>query len=118
MRIGFMGASELGFDCCEAIIKAGHDVVGICSLPQEFEIKYKGHADKIKVNNYLFKDFNLFQEKYNIPVVFIRDKMNNYFDEVVKMKPDLILAIGWYYIIPQNMIKLGNKGAIGIHGSL
>ncbi len=118
MRILFMGASALGYDCCEAIIKAGHTVVGIFSIPQEFEIKYKDQAAKTKVNNYLFKDFSNFKEQYNIPVVFITDKMNTYIDTAAAMKPDLILAIGWYYMIPEQMIKLAEKGAIGIHGSL
>lgn len=118
MRILFMGASELGYDCCEAIIKANHNVVGIFTIPQEFEIKYKDQASKTKVTNYLFRDFSLFQNEHDIPVVFVRDKMSAYTDQVARLQPDLILAIGWYYMIPDAMLRLAEKGAIGIHGSL
>lgn len=113
-----MGASELGFDCCEAIIKTGHEVVGVFTIPQEFDIKYKNQADKTRVKNVLFKDFNIFQQQFNIPVTLITDKMTSYTDTVMKLQPDLILAIGWYYMIPDAMMKLACKGAIGIHGSL
>jgi methionyl-tRNA formyltransferase len=44
--------------------------------------------------------------------------MGKYTGTVMDIKPDLILAIGWYYMIPDQMMKLAGKGAIGIHGSL
>ena len=118
MRILFMGASELGYDCCEAIIKAGHNVVGIFTLPQNFEIKYKSEKGKTKIKNYLFKDFTRFREEHGIPVYLLEDKIINYIDEVSQLSPDLILAIGWYFMIPDQMIKIAAKGAVGIHGSL
>jgi methionyl-tRNA formyltransferase len=118
MRILFMGASALGFDCCEAIIKAGHNVVGAFTIPQEFQIKYRDQESKSKVSNYLFKDFNYFHSEYNLPVVFVEGKMSSYTDQAAALAPDLILAIGWYYMIPEAMLKLAAKGAIGIHGSL
>jgi methionyl-tRNA formyltransferase len=112
-----MGASELGFDCCKAILDAGHNVVGIFTIPQQFDIKYKDQQERIKVKNYLYKDFRSFASN-TLPVVVVEDKMVAYYEQLADMKPDLILVIGWYYMIPQKMIDLAPKGAIGIHGSL
>jgi methionyl-tRNA formyltransferase len=117
MRVVFMGASELGFDCCKAILDANHNLVGIFTIPQRFDIKYKDQTEKVQVRNYLFKDFRSF-ESAGVPVVVVEDKMSAYYDELKRMQPDLILAIGWYYMIPQQMIDLASKGAVGIHGSL
>lgn len=117
MRIVFMGASELGFDCCNAMIKKGHNIVGIFTIPQKFNIKYKEQAEKIQVNNYLYKDFRSFAS-HRLPVIVVEEKMGSYYDNLEAMKPDLILAVGWYYMIPSNMIAMAPKGAIGIHGSL
>lgn len=118
MRILFVGASELGFECCESIIKAGHNVVGIITLPQEFEIKYKDEADKLKVRNYLFKNFNYFSEEYDIPVFCTDGKLAGYYDQIKNLSPDLILVIGWYYMIPEKIMQIAPKGSIGIHASL
>lgn len=112
-----MGASELGFDCCNAIINKGHNVVGIFTIPQKFNIKYKEQAGRIQVNNCLYKDFRSFASD-NLPVVLVEEKMTAYQESLAAMKPDLILAVGWYYMIPPSMIAMAPKGAIGIHGSL
>ncbi|MGZ8502981.1 MAG: methionyl-tRNA formyltransferase [Chitinophagaceae bacterium] len=118
MRILFMGASSLGFECCEAIIKSGHTIAGIFTLPQEFDIKYRSDESRVKVNNYLFKDFKYFEETYMVPVIRVQKSMSQYYEEAKKFQPDLILVIGWYYMIPDSMMALASKGTIGIHGSL
>ena len=49
MRIVFFGASRLGYECCKAIIEAGHTVAGIVTIPETFNIKYKEEAERKKV---------------------------------------------------------------------
>jgi len=115
MKIVFFGASELGYNCCEAIIKAGFEVVGIFTIPQEFKISYS--PDK-PVKNYLHKDFYTLGKEYNIPVFQVNQNIKIFEQTFIDLKPDFLLAIGWYYMIPTSMLQKVPKGAAGIHASL
>jgi methionyl-tRNA formyltransferase len=113
-----MGASDLGYDCCEAILAAGFNVCGIVTLPQSFDIKYKEEKDKVKVNNVLYRDLHILSEKYSLPIIEIQENISSYKDRIAEMAPDFILVIGWYYMIPGSIMSLATKGVAGIHGSL
>jgi methionyl-tRNA formyltransferase len=115
MRIVFFGASELGYRCCEELILAGFEIAGLFTVPRQFNISYS--PDK-PVTNVLYKDFHELGEKYKIPVVSIVDKIGSYINELNDMKPDFILVIGWYHMIPKSMRNIALKGCAGIHGSL
>ncbi len=52
MRIVFFGASALGYSCCEHLMDLGHEVVGIFTMPQEFNISY---SPEKRVKNVLHK---------------------------------------------------------------
>ncbi|RPI15683.1 MAG: methionyl-tRNA formyltransferase [Ignavibacteriae bacterium] len=115
MKIVFFGATELGFSCCKLIIeKKLADIACIFTIPREFNISYS----KTPVNNATFKDFSYFNNTYGIPVVNVTDKMKTYKEEIELYKPDLILVIGWYYMIPSSIRDIATKGCIGMHGSL
>lgn len=115
MKILFFGASDLGYTCCEALLKQGSQIVGIFTIPEQFNISYS--KDK-PVKNYLYKDFSVLANQYQIPVFHINGDLKNYQAEVEKLAPDLMVVIGWYYMIPDAMISLCSKGAIAIHASL
>lgn len=115
MNIVFFGASDLGYDCCEAIIKAGHNVSGIFTIAEQFNISYSPGKP---VTNYLFRDFRVLSERHNIPIVTVNGDLASFQGALEEMNPDLILAIGWYYLIPRKMLTLAPLGAVGIHASL
>jgi methionyl-tRNA formyltransferase len=115
MRIVFFGASELGYQCCEALLEMGQNVVGIFTIPQQFKISYS--KDK-PVNNVLFRDFHQLGKAYNIPVIDVEGKMGEYYEQLAALQPDFLLVIGWYYMIPKNLRELAAKGCAGIHASL
>jgi len=115
MRIVFFGASELGYTCCEYLIKNGHNVVGIFTIEQEFKISYSPNGP---VKNYLFKDFRAIGNTYNIPTYIINGNLKDYYDQLISLKPDFFLVIGWYYMIPEKFLLLAQKGTVGIHASL
>lgn len=115
MRIVFLGASELGYDCCESLLLNGQNIVGIFTIPQEFKISYS--KDK-PVKNVLFKDFHALGSRYNVPVIDVKEKMSSYEGVLRELKPDFLLVIGWYYMIPKSLRELANKGCAGIHASL
>ena len=118
MRIVFFGASDLGYECCKAIIEAGHLVAGIVTIPETFNIKYKGDLEQKKVKNYLFRDFRDFEKEYNIPVIEAEGNLSGYFERIKNFNPDFLLVIGWYYLIPKKILGISPLGAAGIHGSL
>lgn len=115
MRIVFFGSTDLGFDCCRAILEKGHNVVGIFTIAQEFKISYSPNA---LVKNFLFRDFNALGQEFNIPVYTINGDLKNYYNELADLRPDVLIAIGWYYMIPNKMLALAPKGGFGAHASL
>jgi methionyl-tRNA formyltransferase len=115
VRIIFFGASELGYDCCESLIKNGQIIAGIFTIPQEFKISYSPGKP---VKNYLFKDFTELGKKYGIPTFTINGDIKDYYETIENLQPDFLLAIGWYYMLPKKIIALAKQGGGGIHASL
>ena len=118
MSVVFFGASDLGFDCCTAIIEAGIEVKAIFTIPQNFSIKYKNVSEKVQVSNVLFKDFSFFHKKFKIPVISVESNIEEYKNYIFDLKPNLIVVIGWYFMIPESILTLPRSGSIAIHASL
>jgi methionyl-tRNA formyltransferase len=115
MRIVFLGANKIGYKCCKFIIEKNiADIVGILTIPKIFNISYSNTP----VKNYLYKNFHIFESKYGIPVIEVTKKMNQYQDTIKILKPDFILVIGWYYMVPKSIRDLAPLGCAGIHASL
>ena len=117
MNIVFFGASQLGYECCELLLKNNYKIKGIFTIPKEFSIKYKKTGTE-KVKNVLYQDFNVLGKKYDIPVFTINQDIKNYYNDFESLEPDFVLAIGWYYMLPTNFCILPKKGFAGIHASL
>lgn len=115
MKIAFFGASSLGYSCCQALLDAGHDIVAIFTIPKEFNISYSPGKP---VNNVLYKDFSILGKQFGIPVFEVNQNIKDYAEKIESLKPDFILAIGWYYMIPKKILNIANKGAAGLHASL
>jgi len=115
MKIIFFGASKLGYDACKLIIEKNlADVAAIFTIPQEFKISYSTST----VKNVQYADFSGLAEKYNIPLIYVEGKMSSYKERIEELKPDFLLVIGWYYMIPKSIRELAPLGCAGIHGSL
>lgn len=115
MNIVFFGASELGYKCCRLIIvEKLANITGIFTIPKEFNISY---SDK-PVKNVNFADFHELGKEFNIPVTDITGKMGSYYEQIAALEPELILVIGWYYMIPEKIRKIAAKGCVGMHASL
>lgn len=114
MRIVFFGATEFGHRCCETLLDAGENVVGIFSIPQEFKISYS----KTPVKNVNYRSFEDLAKKHDVPLTYVTGKMGDYVETIRQLKPDFGLAIGWYYMIPRGIRELCAKGVAGIHASL
>ncbi len=115
MRIVFFGASALGYRCCEELIAMGQEVVGLFTIPREFPISYSPSAP---VSNVLHRDFHALGAQHDIPVVSVSGKMGRYADALAAMRPDLLVVIGWYYMIPASLRSIAARGCVGVHASL
>lgn len=115
MRVVFFGATELGYQCCLKVIDLHIPVVGIFTIPRTFTISYSKNQPVTNIN---YRDFHQLGEQLNIPVISVEDKMINYLPQLEMLQPDLLLAIGWYYLIPRSLRQLATKGCVGIHASL
>ena len=100
MRIAFMGATELGWQCCQALFELEQEVVGIFSIPRQFRISWSTKP----VDNATFRTFEDLAEEYSVPLAYVEKRMGEH--------------IGWYYMIPRSLRELAPLGAVGIHASL
>lgn len=116
MRIVFMGASELGWECCRTLLDIGQDIVGILSIPKEFRISWSS----CPVMNVRFKNFEDLSRKHRVPLHYVTTKMADpaYKELLQSWRPDLLVVIGWYYMVPRSLRDLASLGAVGIHASL
>jgi methionyl-tRNA formyltransferase len=116
VRIVFMGATSLGWECCRTLLGMGEDVVGIFSIPREFAISWSPG----RVTNVLFKSFEELASAHAIPLCYVRKKPGEpeYERELRQLRPDLIVVIGWYYMVPRSWRDAAGLGAVGVHASL
>tara|TARA_R110002124_G_scaffold165209_3_gene332606 strand:- start:278 stop:1054 length:777 start_codon:yes stop_codon:yes gene_type:complete len=118
MRIVFFGCTKFSERLLDYLLNNGNTIVGIFSIPEEFEISYS----KKKVKNTNFADFELISNKNNIPYYEIDSvsgkKTSDFYDDINNLKPDVILVLGWYYMVPKAIRQIPKYGAWGIHASV
>lgn len=116
MRIVFMGASELGWQCCRTLLEMGQQVVGLFSIPPQFSVSWS----TMPVHNVRFRSFEGLAEEYRIPLTYMKGKATASAcrRELERLKPDLIAVIGWYYMVPRSWRDIASLGAVGIHASM
>ena len=111
-----MGATELGWNSCRTLFDTGQDVVGIFSIPQQFRISWS----QTPVTNVQYKSFEDLAAEHSIPLVYVEGKMSDpeYAAALRSMRPDIIIVVGWYYLLPRSLRQLAPLGAAGLHASL
>ena len=90
----------------------------IFSIPKEFSISYS--EKKVKNTNYA--DLKTIADKHSIPyyeIDSVKGKKTKDYENIIKeLNLDLILVLGWYYMVPESTRELTKYGAWGIHASL
>ena len=109
MRIVFMGTPDFAVCVLQGLIdKYGNDVVGVVSQPDKLVGRHQ------VLTNTPVKELAL---KYNIPVlqpVKIREE----YQEVLDLKPDMIITCAYGQIIPKEVLDYPKYGCINVHASL
>ena len=109
-----MGATELGWNCCRTLLEIGQEVVGIFSIPQQFKISWS----PTPVTNVQYRSFADLADAHSIPLIQVTKKMGEYREDLRELRPDIIIVVGWYYMLPRSLRELAPLGAAGLHASL
>ena len=118
LKYAFLGATNYSKDLLLYLIECKIIPKVVFSIPRDFNISY---SEK-KVNNSNYADLKKIAKEFNIPyyeVDSVEGKRIKDYEYILKeLNLDLILVLGWYYMIPKSIRKLTRYGSWGIHASL
>jgi len=115
MKIVFLGSTKFSEELLNSLIENNFEISAIFTIPQEFTIKGN---EKVKNTNYA--DLEIISKTQNIPLYYVDENrsLGTYEDIIKKINPDIILVLGWYYIVPKTIREIPKFGACGIHASM
>lgn len=110
MRIVFMGTPEYSVKTLEALINAGHSIVGVYAQPDK-PVGRKRIMTPPPVKVYA--------EENGIPVFQPNTlKDDAVFEELKALAPELIVVVAYGKILPENILNLPKYGCINGHASI
>ncbi len=105
-----MGTPDFSVPTLEALIKAGHSIVGVYCQPD----KQKGRGKQVQMPPVKVAALN-----HNLPVfqpVTLRDEQVQ--AELEALNPDVVVVIAYGKILPPWLIRLPQYGCINVHASI
>jgi len=122
MKIVFLGATRFSDEMLHCLQANRFNIQAVFMIPSEFSLKKKGEESSKGYENFNFADLAETAKKYNIPCYTVDAKkgrtLSSYSEVIRRIRPDIILVLGWYYIVPKSIRELAVQGACGIHASL
>lgn len=110
MKVIFMGTPDFSVGTLEAIIKAGHEVVLVVTQPD----KPKGRGKEVQ-----YTPVKVCAEHHGIPVYQPRRVREPECVEVLKTyDADIMVAIAFGQILPEEILEMTDYGCICVHASL
>lgn len=120
MKYIFLGSTKLSLSILEFLIKNSYIPSAIFYIPQNFKVRYSGK--EVEMHNYNYADLYSFAEKNKIPSFEVESgkgkRIEIYKHIIESMDLDLVLVIGWYYLIPKSLLNIPRYGFWGLHASL
>lgn len=119
MRAVFLGCTKFSEALLKSIIaNKSCEIICICTIPEEFKINY---SDK-PVKNTNYANLEPYANKLGIPHFSIHSeegkRLIDYLPQIENLRPDVILVLGWYYMVPKQLREKVKHGAWGIHASM
>lgn len=117
MRTVFLGSSQFSLRMLRHLLANGIEISAVFTIPKRFTISYSN----TEVTNYNYADLRPVAEERGIPYFEVESsakKLSDYYDTIERTAPDVILVLGWYYMVPKRVRDLARYGAWGIHASL
>lgn len=108
LKIIFMGTPVFACNPLKTLIDSKYEVIGVVTQPDK-KIGRKQLLTPTPVKE--------LATKYNIPV-FQPTKLNKEFDDILELKPDLIVTCAYGQMINDHILHYPKFGSINIHGSL
>lgn len=118
-RVIFLGCTKFSEELLATLLELPQvDVTAIFSIPQTFTISYS----KEPVVNTNYANLHPIAEQRGIPFFEVDSvagkKLTDYATQLQELAPDVILVLGWYYMVPKSIRNIAKLGAWGIHASL
>lgn len=111
MRIVFMGTPEFAVPCLDALVAAGHEVVGVFSQPDRPVGRHQNRLQPAPVKQCALS--------HNIPVYQPEKLRDGTALALLKeLAPELIVVAAYGRILPDDILALPPKGCINVHSSL
>jgi methionyl-tRNA formyltransferase len=118
MKVIFLGATNFSKEMLLCLIQENVNINAIFSIPEEFHISYS----KEKIKNYNYADLSIIAANNHIEFYEVdslpNKRLADYYELIRKIDPDIILVLGWYFMVPKKIRELSKYGAWGIHASL
>ena len=109
MKIVFMGTPDFAVGTLEALIQAGHELIGVVTQPD----KPKGRGKSLMATP--VKEVAL---KHQIPVYQPQKVRETEFTENLRrLAPDVIVVAAFGQIITKEILEIPRYGCINVHAS-
>ncbi len=108
VKILFMGTASFSRHVLEELLKNNFNVIGVVSQPDRF-VGRKKVLTMPEVKEVAIKN--------NIPV-FQPQKIKQEYQEIIDLKPDLIITAAYGQIVPEIILNTPKLGCINVHASL
>lgn len=110
MRVVFMGTPDFAVPVLEAILQAGHQVLGVYTQPD----KPKGRGKSMQYTPVKEKAL-----EYDIPVFQpVRVREPEVIEEIRSLKPDIIIVVAFGQILSEELLAVPPYGCVNVHASL
>ena len=105
-RVLFIGSKQQGYAALETIFSVSRDsLIGILTLDDSGDTRT------------VLPRFMEFSERTGVPLDIASNRKAS--EEVIKrVRPDLCLVVGWYWLIDSAVLALVKDGMLGVHNSL
>ena len=108
VKILFMGTASFSRHVLEELLKNNFNVIGVVSQPDRF-VGRKKVLTMPEIKEVAIKN--------NIPV-FQPQKIKQEYQEIIDLKPDLIITAAYGQIVPEIILNTPKLGCINVHASL
>ncbi len=115
----FLGCTTFSEELLKRIIEVdAFEIQAIFSIPKAFKISYSEE----EIVNSMYADLKPYADELNVPFVEINSeegrRLKDHVPLIRELSPDVMLVLGWYYMVPAEVRELAKSGAWGIHASL
>ncbi len=108
-RLIFAGTPEFAAKSLSALLQENYNIIAVFTQPD----RPAGRGRKLTSS-----PVKTIAKKANLPVFQPEKLMDNEFEQLVKLKPDLVIVVAYGLLIPQRFLTIPRLGFINVHASL